>query len=208
MIAPTPTGRERAEAQDHDDAPSPVALGAGVPLPAPTPALPASPLTLSMLDGYWLSIRDGDPRGRGLYLRHYSASPAARKLRDARGNFAQFIGPGEYTALLTIDCSALFVWRREDHRLDDEEGVNCAIFRNEGAVLSSDLIREACGIAWAKWPGERLFTFVDEAKTRRGRSKRSRPGECFIRAGWTLLERRSKKLGLRILEILPASEEL
>ena len=169
----------------------------------------ASRPSVSLVDGHWLPIKDGDARGRAIFLRDYSASPAARKLRDARGNYAQVIGPGEYAALLTVDCSALFVWRyeREECRLDGQVGVNCAVFRNEGGSLSSDLIREACEIAWQKWPGKRLFTFVDAAKTRRRRSKRADPGACFIHAGWTLLEERTKQHGHRILEILPPASE-
>jgi hypothetical protein len=31
--------------------------------------------------------------------------------------------------------------------------VNCAVFRNEGPVLSSDLILEAEELAWGRWPG-------------------------------------------------------
>lgn len=87
--------------------------------------------------------------------------------------------------------------------MDGQAGVNNPIFRNEGPIRSSELIREACALAWAKWPGERLFTFVDEVATKRRRSKRSQPGECFIRAGWTLLEERTKNHGHRILEMLP-----
>jgi hypothetical protein len=162
---------------------------------------------ITLLEEHWLPVRDGDPRARALYLRHYSANPAARRLRDARGNYAQFVGPGEYIALLTVDCRTLFVWRKEDFRLDDQVGVNCAIFRNEGPTLSSELIREASALAWVKWPGERPFTFVDELKTRRGRSRRSQPGQCFIAAGWTLLETRTKENGLRILECLPVVGE-
>jgi hypothetical protein len=41
-----------------------------------------------------------------------------------------------------------------------QRGVNCAVFRNESSVLSSELIREACGLAWTRWPGERLYTYV------------------------------------------------
>ncbi len=86
--------------------------------------------------------------------------------------------------------------------------MNCSIFRNEGPIRSSVLILEACLLAWRKWPGERLFTFVDEQATARRRAKHSQPGQCFVAAGWTLLEERSKKRGHRILEILPAALEL
>jgi hypothetical protein len=161
-----------------------------------------------MIDGHWFAVRDGDPRGRALFLRHYSSTPAARSKRDARGNAARFIGPGEKLILLTADCSALFAWRKEEYRLDAQEGVNNPIFRNEGPIQSSELIREACELAWGKWPGERLFTFVDETLTARRRSRRAQPGQCFIKAGWTLLDDRTKNHGYRILEILPTAMEL
>lgn len=40
------------------------------------------------------------------------------------------------------DGKALWVWRRFKSG-DGQEGLNCAVFRNEGAVLSSDLILAA-----------------------------------------------------------------
>lgn len=160
-----------------------------------------------MNGGHWFAVRDGHPTARALYLRHYSASPAARRVRDARGNLARFIGPGEKMVLLTADGTALFAWRRERYRMDGQEGVNNSIFRNEGPIRSSELIREACLLAWRKWPGERLFTFVDEAATAVRRSKRSQPGKCFVEAGWTLLEDRTRTHGHRILEILPNALE-
>lgn len=156
-----------------------------------------------MFGDLWYEINDGDPRGRTLYLRHYSASAAARRKPDARGNFARFIGPGEKMILATMDGTALFAWRYEQYRLDGQVGVNNPIFRNEGGALSSDLIREACGLAWRKWPGQRLFTFVDEQATAARRSKHAQPGRCFIEAGWTLLDEVTKEHGHRILEILP-----
>ena len=45
--------------------------------------------------------------------------------------------------------------------LHGETGVNCAVFRNEGPVRSSELIMAADAVAWLRWPGERLYTYVD-----------------------------------------------
>ena len=64
--------------------------------------------------------------------------------------------------------------------LHGETGVNCAVFRNEGPVRSSELIMAADAVAWLRWPGERLYTYVDPSKVRRKRD----PGRCFIRAGY------------------------
>ncbi len=126
----------------------------------------------------WILVRDGNLTGLDLFLRHYSAK------RGERRRIRQFVGPGGKMVLLTADARALFVWRRErpEFRTDGQVGVNCAVFRNEGTAAgrSSDLIRAACDLAWERWPGERLFTFVDVGKVRRKRD----PGRCFLRAGF------------------------
>lgn len=72
----------------------------------------------------------------------------------------------------------MFVWRKF---IDDsgQEGVNCAVFRNEGPVLSSELIRQADAIADFVWPRERHYTYVDPKAVRS-----TNPGFCFVAAGW------------------------
>lgn len=80
--------------------------------------------------------------------------------------------------LMTERCDALFVWRRFISD-DGQEGVNCAVFRNEGPLLSSELIREADALARDRWPGERHYTYVDP-----GAVRSTNPGYCFLRAGW------------------------
>jgi hypothetical protein len=79
-------------------------------------------------------------------------------------------------------------------RLDNQTGVNCAVFRNEGAGLSSDLIREADELAWQRWPGERHFTYVWDEKVRS-----RNPGYCFLKAGWQRVGR-NKDGRLTLLE--------
>lgn len=149
-----------------------------------------------MIDGYWLASADGDPRATALYRRHYSA----KRYADGR-RALKFTGPGEVMVLLTPDCRALWVWRVERYRRDGQAGVNCAIFRNEGSILSSLLVTEADRLAWARWPGERHFTFVDASKTRHKRD----PGRCFRKAGWRPCG--LTKGGLVILERLPEPME-
>jgi len=121
----------------------------------------------------WWEVKDGNETGRALFRRHYSYRPYA----DGRGP-KLFVGPGEKMVLLTPCARALFVWRKFISG-DGQQGVNCAVFRNEGAGLSSDLIREADAIADKRWPGERHYTYVN-AKKIRG----TNPGVCFTKAGW------------------------
>ena len=140
----------------------------------------------------WLNVTDGNPTAAALYDRHYSRNPAARG--DPR-----VAGPGEKLVLLTPCVRALFVWRRFISK-DPTAGpldVNCAIFRNEGAGLASELIRSAMPLAWGKWGPQRLYTYVNPRRVRS-----SNPGCCFLRAGW----RRcgvTKTRRLLILEALP-----
>jgi hypothetical protein len=145
------------------------------------------------MKGYWFGAKDGDRRALALYRRHYSA----RRYRDGRKP-TLFVGPGEKMVLLTQTCDALFVWRKFIS-MDEQDGINCAVFRNESSALSSDLIREAVDLAWRRWPGERLYTYVDPAKV-----KSTNPGYCFQAAGWRKCG--VSKGGLVILELLPSGE--
>ena len=128
---------------------------------------------LPLFDKQWIVVKDGDDTGRELYRRHYSR----RVYRDGR-NPMLFLGPGEKLVMLTPCARALFAWRRFISN-DDQQGINCAVFRNEGAGLSCDLIREADAIADERWPGERHYTYVNPRKIRS-----SNPGYCFLVAGW------------------------
>ena len=128
-----------------------------------------------LVDGYWIAVRDGDERARALFHRHYSY----HKYKDGR-NPMLFVGPGEKMVLMTFQCDALFIWRKF-RSADGQIGVNCSVFRNESPILSSDLILEAERWAWQRWPGERLYTYVNDKKIRS-----SNPGCCFKKAGWSV----------------------
>lgn len=121
----------------------------------------------------WYLTKDGDESCLAMYERHYSAYRYA----DGRER-QQFVGPGEVIALRTRTADAIFVWRRF---IDDsgQTGINCAVFRNEGAVRSSELVRQADTIADFVWPSQRHYTYVNPGKIRS-----SNPGFCFIAAGW------------------------
>ena len=130
---------------------------------------------------HWWITRDGDPKCLEMYKRHYSRY----QYKDGREPNL-FVGPGEKLVLRTRDGDAFFVWRKF---IDDsgEKGVNCAAFRNESDIKSSELIRQACEIARVVWPDSRMYTFVNPGKVR---SKN--PGYCFLMAGWWRCQHRTK----------------
>jgi hypothetical protein len=140
------------------------------------------------LGTHWMVIKDGDPAARELADKHYSRQTPGHPL---------FCGPGTKLILTTPDYRALFIWRRERFRRDGQQGINCAMFRNESGLLSSILIREAEEVAWMRWPGERLFTFV-----KAGAIRSINPGCCFKKAGWRHCGC-TKKNGLLIFEKMP-----
>ena len=138
-----------------------------------TPQLFSNGIGRRQLGKYWMEARDGDMGAREFFDAHYSR----KRYADGREPLL-FVGPGFKKVLVTEDGTALWAWRK--YKSDDGQvGVNCAIFRNEGPTLSSLLILDAEQIAWARWPGERLFTYVDPSKV-----KSANPGACFIAAGW------------------------
>jgi len=132
---------------------------------------------LPLTNSVWEIIRDGDPLAAQMYLRSY-ASDRSRQRRIDRKTL-QFVGPGEKMVLTTPCRRALFAWRISRLRDDDQEGVECTVFRNEGAGVASELVRAADAIADRRWPGERHFTFVNPRKVRG-----NPPGNVFRRAGW------------------------
>lgn len=141
--------------------------------------------------GDWIQVRDGNATARAIFERHYS--------RRVSNDSDLFVGPGGKMVLLTPCARAVFVWRLFINDDPMGRGVNCAVFRNEGAGRSSDLIRSAMVAAWSRWPGQRLYTYVDPKKV----SSRN-PGYCFQVAGW----RRcgvTKTRRLLVLEAVPAS---
>lgn len=140
------------------------------------------------LEGNFEAVKDGNKIALEMYERHYSAY----HYKDGRER-KLFCGPGEKMVLLTMSKDALFVWRKFIDA-SGQKGVNCAVFRNEGKTRSSELIKEAVRLAWNRWPGERLYTYVNAKKIRS-----SNPGCCFKCAGWKVCG--NTKGGLLILEL-------
>ena len=127
-------------------------------------------------DEAWIEISDGDPRAAGLHAAHYSNRLYGRTRPAGR----RFVGPGQRIVLITPDAGALFVWRKfRENGQREPRGINCSIFRRErGTAAASDMILSAEKFAWAKWPGERLYTCVAPWMV-----ASPNPGYCFEVAG-------------------------
>jgi hypothetical protein len=133
-----------------------------------------------MMEFNWMPAKDGDARAYALMQRHYTFHDYAdgRRHNQSYRNRHLIVGPGEKMVLLTVNCDALFVWRKFIDN-SGQTGVNCAVFHNESNIQSSALILEAELLAWSRWPGERLYTYVNPVKI-----KSANPGYCFKCAGW------------------------
>lgn len=160
------------------------------------PALAASPCyqhvaRLPLFDEVWIQVKDGDTACLLLFGRHYSKY----HYKDGRKR-NRFVGPGQRIVLVTADGKAMFVWRKFIDA-SGQQGINCSVFRNESDMLSSYLINEAVKIAWKRWPGERLYTYVNASKI-----KSTNPGCCFKKAGWRVCGQ-TKARKLLIMEKCP-----
>lgn len=99
--------------------------------------------------------------GRAVWAVVYQRTPSVRGSGASRGRAGK------------TDVKPRFLWRN-------------MIFRNEGAGLSSDLIKEATERTYEEWikrygvlPEERLRTEIDVRKV-----KSRNPGFCYQAAGW------------------------
>lgn len=139
------------------------------------------------------------------------ADPAAKRLADRhysrqKPESHQFVPPGRCLVLFaeTETGSAYWVtsWPFSEYVRHDWAGAwVCSAFRNEGAGLSSDLIRQAVAATRARWPDIPdlgMVTFVDADKTKRKRD----PGRCFRKAGFKPCGH--TKGGLVALRLAPA----
>jgi hypothetical protein len=126
---------------------------------------------------HWYISHRADPRAAALADRHYNRQKIGAP---------QFVPPGRCLVLLTEDADAVWVtsWPFAEYVKHAWAGAwVCSLFRNEGAVLSSELIREAVAATcwyWPDIPALGMVSFVDPDKTRRKRD----PGRCYRKAGW------------------------
>jgi hypothetical protein len=143
----------------------------------------------------WTLSHRFDPKALPLADRHYN--------RRKPGS-PQFVPPGRCTVLLTQDMKALWVtsWPFAQYVRHAWPGawVN-SLFRNEGAGLSSELIREALAATRAVWPTpppQGCISFIDATQTRHKRD----PGRCYRKAGFKHVGFTAG--GLYALQLLPA----
>lgn len=143
---------------------------------------------------HWHLSWRADPRALPLADRHYNRQKIGAP---------QFVPPGACLVLLTADADALWVTSAPIAEYVQHAWPGawvCSLFRNEGPVLSSELIREAVAATRARLadpPALGMVTFVDPTKTRRKRD----PGRCFLKAGFRVVG--STKSGLVALQMLP-----
>ena len=126
----------------------------------------------------WKKSFRADQRSRLIADRHYNRQTVGAP---------QFVPPGRCVVLRSDEGGgALWVtsWPFAEYVQHAWAGawIN-SCFRNEGAGLSSELIREAIAATryyWQDIPELGMITFVDAGKVRRKRD----PGRCYIRAGF------------------------
>lgn len=148
----------------------------------------------------WQVVRRCDPIARELADRHYP------RQRRGRVGYREFLPPSRNVVLVRVNAGGRAVWALTFNRPPGSPlyQFRCAIFRNEGAGLSSSLIEEATALSRAEWrrkygalPAEPLRTEVDAREVRRKRD----PGRCFRRAGWRVVDvARAAARGLVVLE--------
>lgn len=142
----------------------------------------------------WERSNRFDPRAVRLADRHYS--------RQKPGT-PQFMKAGSCAVFYARTETGEAVWGtswQEIVRHGWPGAWECAIFRNEGAGRSSDLIRQAVAATRAHYgepPVEGMITFVDPDQVR----QKADPGHCFIIAGFRPCG--ETQSGLRVLRLAP-----
>lgn len=136
-----------------------------------------------------------DPAALALADRHYSRQKPGTK---------QFVAPGRCLVLFAETATGRALWvtvwpfaQFVKHAWAGAWG--CALFRNEGAGLSSAMIDQAVSATRAYYgmpPSKGIITFVDPHKIRS-----TNPGACYKHAGWTLVG--AAKDGKPCLQLLP-----
>ena len=142
----------------------------------------------------WAESHRFDSRALPLADRHYN--------RQKPGT-PQFVPPSRCKVLLCEKALWVTSWPFGEYVRHRWPGawIN-SLFRNEGAGLSSELIREAVAATrwyWPDVPALGIVTFVDAGKVRHKRD----PGRCYRRAGFRFVG--FTEGGLHAFQLLPAA---
>lgn len=133
---------------------------------------------------------------------------ADRHYNRQKPGTTQFVPTGSCLVLHSSCGRALWVtsWPRAEYVRHAWPGawIN-SLFRNEGAGLSSELIRQAVAATRAHYgepPALGMVTFVDETKIAAPRGPHARAGQCYRLAGFREIGR-TKVNNLIALQLLP-----
>jgi|APHM01.1.fsa_nt_gi hypothetical protein len=122
----------------------------------------------------WHISHRADDRALPLADRHYS--------RQCPGS-DQFVKPGRCLVLWQPEALWVTFWPFAEHVKHEWAGAwECSLFRNEGAGLSSDLIRQAVSATRWKYgdpPADGMITFIDQSEV-----QSEHPGYCYKCAGF------------------------
>ena len=153
------------------------------------------------MDKDWRKSWRADPKSREIADRHYN--------RQSIGA-ANFVPPGRCLVLRAETATGRALWITsypfaEYVKHEWAGAFVCSAFRNEGAGLSSDLIRRAVAITRWRWqpPELGMITFVDPSKVP-GVKVRGKTvyGYCFLKAGFKHVGE-TKEKGLWAWQLLP-----
>lgn len=136
---------------------------------------------------FWVRVPKFDRACCALADRHYSR----RKI-----GAPQFMPPGQTVVLRTLLDDAVFGWWRPHPAsgivaMNKLDGWTCTIFRNEGHLLSSDLVLDAEAAIEEAGHGcgpDGLLTYVWDKKV-----ASVNPGFCFKKAGWKAIGKSADK---------------
>jgi hypothetical protein len=140
----------------------------------------------------WTVSHRADEHVRPFADRHYNRQKVGAP---------QFVPPGRAVVLKRPDAFWITAWPFAEYVRHAWPGAwICSAFRNEGQVLSSELIVAAIAATrffWPVPPSLGMVTFVNADKVRRKRD----PGRCFLRAGFHRVGMTAG--GLIALQLLP-----
>jgi len=140
---------------------------------------------------YWYISNRADPEARVIADRHYNRQKPGTK---------QFVPPGRCLVLKREDALWITSWPKFARHAWEGAWIN-SCFRNEGPLLSSNLIQQAISATRWKFPDTPelgMITFINPLKVRKKRDW----GRCYRKAGFQEVGR-TKVNGLIVLQLLP-----